>query len=91
MDFEWDEKKNTLNQDKHGVSFKYVAAMFNHPILTHKDTRTDYGEDRLISLGCIDDDVFCVTYTIRNEKIRIISAWKGGRKEYERYHNHITG
>ena len=40
------------------------------------DNRFDYGEDRFHLLGQIDKRVFFVTYTLRAEVIRIISARK---------------
>jgi uncharacterized protein len=34
MKFEWDEVKNRLNIQKHGIDFKDAADIFNHPMLT---------------------------------------------------------
>lgn len=85
MDFEWDETKRLKNFEKHGVDFLKAALIFEGTTLTKKDTRKDYGEDRFITLGMVDGDVYCVTHTKRNGRMRIISAWKGGRKEHDRY------
>ncbi|WP_394197237.1 BrnT family toxin [Litoreibacter albidus] len=87
--FEWDENKRKHNHAKHGVDFLDAALIFENPILIRKDTRQDYGETRLISLGMVGETVYAVTYTMRGETIRIISAWQGGRKEYEQYKNRI--
>lgn len=91
MEFEWDENKRKSNLAKHGVDFLYAALIFEGPILTKNDTRKDYGEVRNISLGLVDGDVFCVTHTERNGRCRLISAWKGGAKEHERYQKSIFG
>ena len=32
MQFEWDEKKNTLNKRKHGVSFEEAQTVFFNPL-----------------------------------------------------------
>ena len=47
----------------------------------------DYGEDRFHVLGQIDERVFFVTYTLRAEVIRIISARKANQREVKRYEN----
>ncbi len=51
MRFEWDEAKNRVNIQKHGIDFADVEDMFNHPMLTLVDDREDYGEERWIGLG----------------------------------------
>ncbi len=85
MLLEWDEDKRQQNITKHGVDFLYAALIFEGPTLTKTDDRHDYGEERFISLGLVDGDPFTVVYTMRGENIRLISAWKGGRKDYEKY------
>ncbi|MCV6593029.1 MAG: BrnT family toxin [Silicimonas sp.] len=87
MEFEWDEKKRVSNMVKHGVDFLMAALIFEGRVLTRRDERKDYGEDRFVSLGMVDGAVYSVTHTKRGDKIRIISAWQGGRKEYEHYQN----
>ena len=89
MEFEWDEAKQESNYKKHGVDFLEAALIFEGVILTKEDTRKDYGEARYISLGMVDGEVYSVTHTERNGKIRIISAWKGGREDYDEYKNRI--
>jgi len=39
MKFEWDEIKNKLNQQKHGISFEEAKKIFLGPVLTWKDNR----------------------------------------------------
>ena len=87
MEFEWDERKRLSNFETHGVDFLEAALIFEGPTVTTQDTRKDYGEERFNSLGMVDGQIFNVTHTERDGKNRIISAWKGGRKEYERYKN----
>ena len=52
--FEWDRRKNSANQRKHGVSFELAARMFldTNRIEQHDD-RADYGEDRWITIGMV--------------------------------------
>jgi len=89
MEFEWDEQKRQQNIAKHGVDFLDAALIFENPILMAEDKRKDYGEVRFISLGMVGDVIYAVTHTERNGITRLISAWKGGRKEHERYKNSL--
>jgi uncharacterized DUF497 family protein len=49
------------------------------------DHREDYGEERLNVVGLINDIEITVTYTIRAEDQRIISARRATRHEREDY------
>ncbi|MCG7625949.1 BrnT family toxin [Epibacterium sp. Ofav1-8] len=90
MQIDYDPKKRDSNIEKHGVDFWVAALIFEGETLTKEDKRKDYGEQRFISLGIVDGDVYSVTHTERDGRIRIISAWKGGRKEHDEYQNHIA-
>lgn len=85
MLFEWDENKRQEVLAKRGVDILYAALIFEGPILTKVDDRQDYGEERLISLGMVEHEVFVVVHTEREDVIRLITAWKGGRQDYEHY------
>ena len=87
MNFEWYEEKRQQNYEKHGVDLLEAAFIFEGVTLTREDDRKDYGEVRMISLGLVDDVPYIVIHTERNGNIRLISAWKGGRKDYEKYKN----
>ena len=87
MQFEWNEEKRQQNIEKHGVDLLFAAMIFEGATLTREDDRHDYGEVRFASLGLVDDVPYVVIHTERNGMVRLISAWKGGRKDYERYKN----
>jgi uncharacterized DUF497 family protein len=85
VEFEWDESKRQQVREKHGIDILYAALIFENHVLTKPDNRADYGEERLISLGIVDDECFVVVHTQRNGSMRLITAWKGGRIEYDQY------
>lgn len=86
MRFEWDNEKNLINIRKHGIDFNDVPGMFEHPVVSLRDDRVSYGEERWISLGLIASFVGVVVYTERRgNAIRIISARKATREEAKRY------
>lgn len=88
--FEWDIAKNTSNFLKHGISFEEAILIFENKTITCKDTRYEYGEDRFISIGTIEN-LICVVviHTDRNNKKRIISARLANKKERQNYENYI--
>ncbi len=88
MVFEWDERKNRLNIEKHGINFDTAKKIFEGPVLTWADDRKNYGEIREISLGKVEGQVLLtVAHTDRSECIRIISARVASQKERRTFEN----
>ena len=84
--FEWDERKNQQNIEKHGVSFDVAKMVFDDPKrLTLFDGGHSQDEDRYFCIGKVNDGVLTVRFVFRNDNIRIIGAgyWREGRKRYE--------
>lgn len=52
-----------------------------------EDTRQEYGEERRITTGLIDERLHVIVYTTRGAAIRLISARKANRKEVRNYGN----
>ncbi|MFN7947774.1 MAG: BrnT family toxin [Blastocatellia bacterium] len=83
MNCEWDEDKNAQNISKHGLNFADIQGVFTSPLLVDLDTREDYGEDRMIGIGIVQNTVIVVVFAeCPNGTIRIISARKA--LKYER-------
>lgn len=81
MRFEWDERKNERNIKKHKIDFRDVTRLWTTPIVVRVDDRQDYGETRWIALGVVDGIEVVVSFTKRQDRIRIISARRANRKE----------
>jgi uncharacterized protein len=84
---EWDESKNLLNQKKHGVSFEEAATVFADPLeIMIDDPDHALEEQRFISIGkSFRWRLLVVSYTERDDRIRIISARKPTRYERRGY------
>lgn len=84
--FEWDENKNLKNIEKHGIDFNKAAKIFEDdnrldlPNIKHSQT-----EMRRKVIGMVESILF-VVYTIRSERIRIISARSANIKERIMYY-----
>lgn len=53
--------------------------------LDYADRRFDYGEDRRVTIGRVQDRIFTVVYTMRGPITWLITAWPSNRKERQRY------
>lgn len=89
MEFEWDEIKNSKNIEKHSLDFIDVVSAFKYPIIKKENTKKDYGEKRWIAIGQLKNFCIVIIYTIRDKKIRLISARKANKKEREIYYENI--
>jgi uncharacterized protein len=85
MRFEWDAAKNAANVVKHAVSFQDAIRIFEGPVLEMLDRRRDYGEERIIAIGMLDDLELTVVYTMRGYSRRIISARRAHHRERKAY------
>jgi hypothetical protein len=84
--FEWDDKKDTLNRIKHGVSFTEAQFAFMDPSrLILADGKHSQGEARWFCIGRVQKGILTVRFTLRKERIRIIGAgyWREGKEQYE--------
>jgi len=88
-EFEWDEAKAEANLAKHGIPFEAAVVAFDDAdrLLTIDD-RFDYGEERWNLIGIVDGVLLTISYTMRGDVCRIISARSASRKEREAYASH---
>jgi uncharacterized protein len=84
--FEWDDAKAEANRRKHKISFHAASRVFDDPlVLIVHDTGEDYGEDRFLATGLVEDVLIAVAYTERGDRFRIISARKANADERRAY------
>jgi uncharacterized DUF497 family protein len=92
VDFEWDDEKNQINQQKHGVSFEEACGLFGpeSDYLEIFDSEHSDFEDRFIAIGPIKRGLIVVVYTEREEDIiRIIGARLANKNEQSIYRSHM--
>jgi uncharacterized DUF497 family protein len=85
MAFEWDERKNALNIQKHEIDFDTAKLIFDGPVVEAPDRRFDYGEERMQAIGSVEGRELVVIYTDRGEARRIISARRAHSHERRAY------
>jgi uncharacterized DUF497 family protein len=86
MKFEWDETKHEANQKKHRIDFKTASKIFLDPYMIEFDEHDVSGELRHNAIGLVDSRMLFVTYTMRGDVIRIISARGAEPHEKRKYH-----
>ena len=86
-DFEWDEGNIKKNWERHRVShIECEEIFFNRPIIVKKDEPHSTSENRYFVLGKTDAGrLLFIVFTLRGNKIRIISARDMNRKERKIY------
>ena len=87
--FEWDNRKETANVKKHGVSFEEArTAFFDEGAVQFYDPDHSDQEDRFILLGfSLNPQVLVVCHCFRESEtvVRIISARKADKDEEQAY------
>lgn len=91
MRFEWDNNKADSNALKHGITFEEAVTVFADPyLLFTEDSRHSQREEREWAIGEAENgSVVVVVFTMRGERIRIISARKATKRECQRYESGI--
>ena len=87
--FEWDENKNAVNIEKHGLSFEEAKEVFddNNAIL-FDDPDHSIDEERFLIIGVIKSNKICIVshcYRDGDNVIRLISAREAVKSEKETY------
>jgi uncharacterized DUF497 family protein len=87
ISFEWDSRKDKLNQEKHGVSFGDAQGAFldKRRILAEDLKHSTAKEQRYYCFGSHGGGIMTVRFTYRDEVIRIFGAgyWTKGKQIYE--------
>lgn len=85
--FEWDKGNIEKNKKKHNLEWWSIEEIFfNEPLLVLEDFKHSQNESRYYALGKTDNNTkLFVVFTVRNKRIRVISARKMNRKEKNHY------
>jgi uncharacterized DUF497 family protein len=84
--FEFNKQKSSTNKDKHGIDFDEAQLLWediDRIIIPAKNL----DEPRYLLLARKDNKHWSAIFTIRNEKVRIISVRRSRHKEIEIYEN----
>jgi uncharacterized DUF497 family protein len=82
--YQWDAKKAEQNWRRHGVTFDHAVTAIEDQFAI-EDIDEYEAEERWNLLGVCDGVILRVTYTMRDECIRIISSRRATPHEQDRY------
>jgi len=76
MKIDFDPDKDDANRSKHDLSLADAASLDWETLLEKRDTRRDYGEERMIGYALMGERLCCVVYADRDDVRRVISLRK---------------
>ena len=84
MEFEYDSQKSKRNKVKHGIDFLEAKRIWEDPDCIMIPART-LGESRFLLIGKYKNKIWSTIFTIRNQKVRIISVRRSRKNEEDIY------
>ncbi|MEK7343022.1 MAG: BrnT family toxin [Pseudomonadota bacterium] len=85
MELSFDPAKRRKTLEERDLDFADAAKIFAGRTLTALDDRDDYGEDRYITYGYLEDRAVILVWTPRDETRRIISMRYANDRERHFY------
>ena len=82
---EYDQKKNERNIRLRGLDFNLIYDFEWGWAVIEEDKRKDYGEKRYIATSYLGSRLHHVSYTLRNDVVRVISFRKANKREEKNY------
>ncbi|MEM1151752.1 MAG: BrnT family toxin [Pseudomonadota bacterium] len=87
----FDAEKRRLTLERRGLDMTRAGEIFAGPHQSVQDSRQDYGEDRWITMGYLDDRMVVLVWTERGDTIRVISLRKANGREQRRHGRGMGG
>ncbi len=86
MNFEYDESKNGINAEKHGIDFIKAQRIWQDEMML--EVELDFPDElRSMCIGRINKKHWTAIVTYRAKATRIISVRRSRKKEIENYEN----
>jgi len=85
MKIDFDTGKKLLTLETRGLDMARAEEILNGRAITFQDARRDYGEERFITIGLLDDRMVVLVWTQRGDVQRIISLRKANGREKALY------
>ncbi|HLG19963.1 MAG TPA: BrnT family toxin [Bdellovibrionota bacterium] len=83
MNFEHDPEKSEANRKKHGIDFLEAEKLWEGPCVEFA-ARSEF-DNRFALFGSLGRQLYTCIYTVREDRIRIISCRRAREKEVRLY------
>jgi uncharacterized DUF497 family protein len=88
--FIWDRPKARDNYRKHKITFEEATEVFDDPFFVEEyDERNSVNEDRYNIVGFVKGAYMTVSFTLRDNLLRIFSAREADIEEEEAYDENV--
>ena len=87
MIFEYDPEKSKVNLKKHGIDFEQAQKIWKGSYVEFS-AKSEF-ENRFAMIGFFGDKLYTCIYTLRGNKIRLISCRRSREKEIALYEKSI--
>ncbi len=87
MNFEFDPDKSQANKQKHGIDFVQAQQLWADPNRAEFVAKFKKDEERYGIIALFQRSIWCGIYTLRNERIRLISVRRARKDEKKIYHD----
>ena len=85
MEIGFDPAKREWTLEHRGLDFAEAERVFEGPKFTVEDNRRDYGENRCLTYGRLDDRLVAIVWTPRDDVRHVISMRKANEREQRKY------
>ena len=86
----FDRTKRDKTLKERGLDFRRAREVFSTIHLTRPDDRSEYGEQRFITAGRLDDRMVVIVWTPRGRARRVISMRKANEREIKALAPHLA-
>ena len=90
MRITFDRTKRDKTLKERGLDFRRAREVFSAIHLTRPDDRREYGEQRFITAGRLDDRMVVIVWTPRGRARRVISMRKANEREIKALAPHLA-
>lgn len=89
MRYSYDLSKRNKVLEKRGLDLADASKVFDGFYLSRADEKHSDVEQRVITLGMLDNELVLVIWTPRDDERRIITMWKANEKERQKYYERL--
>lgn len=87
MKIEFDNAKDEINRQKHGLSLAFGARIFDDPDLLILPTiRDEDDEERYKAVGSVEGKLYTAVHVWRDDAVRFLSVRRSNKSEEEAYY-----
>jgi uncharacterized DUF497 family protein len=90
MEISFDPVKRALTLAERGLDFADAARVFDGPVFEAEDTRFDYPERRVSTIGLLDGRMVVVIWTEADGGRRVISMRKANDREQAKFRGRLA-